>query len=104
MTALSPGASPPPVFNAILMVLGSLLQYGNDFAGFGVASRLRLLENRFAVGHDLEASALRRDQADFRFGKTSSYFRRQTGGAGLVRSNGAVFDADFHGSGNFSEK
>jgi hypothetical protein len=84
------------VFNAILIVLGSLLQYGDYFAWFRVSSDLRLLEDGLAIADDFETPALRRNESDLRIGKAATNFRRQTGSARFVASNSAVFDADVH--------
>src|SRR5687768_15990633 len=106
MTALRPGASPPPVDIAILIrvetVFGRCLsargaEKTHDFAGGRVASELRFLEHRVPVPLHFEAPATRRDQLDSRVGKRLTKLRRQTGGARLVASDGAVLDRDRHG-------
>jgi hypothetical protein len=62
-----------------------------------VTSDLRFLEDRISIANDLEAAAARWDQLNFRVGKSGLDLGRQTGGAWLVASDGAVFDAEFHG-------
>jgi hypothetical protein len=64
-----------------------------------VAARLRFLEDRRTVPYDLEASAARWNQRDLGVWKTLSDLGRQTDGPGLVASDGAVLDRDFHGRG-----
>jgi hypothetical protein len=54
------------------------------------------LVDRNAIAQNLESTAPRRNQHDLRFGKPLTNFGRQTGSAGFVVSNDAVFDRDLH--------
>jgi hypothetical protein len=73
-------------------------QQPHDFSGLRVPLQDRLLEDRRSIAHDLESAATRGDQPDVGIGEPLSDLRRQTGGAGLVVSNGAVLDRDLHWS------
>src|SRR3954464_9086156 len=95
MTALSPGASPPPVEMA-MRIRRSAFQKRDDFARVRVAAQLRFLEDRRAVARDLEASAARRLERDVHAREFLLQLGRQTDGPWLVASNGAVFDFDVH--------
>jgi len=54
------------------------------------------LEHRRSIDGDFKSSAARSDELDLRLGITIPHLSRQTGGSGLIVSNGAVFDFDFH--------
>src|SRR6476661_5576157 len=96
ITALSPGASPPPVDNAILIISRFRFQEGNNFAWLGMSAELGFLEDGLSIRDHFEAPTSRRDHLQFRLRKTLSNLCRQTGGTGFVVSDDAVFDADFH--------
>ena len=49
-----------------------------------------------AIAQHFESTALRRNQLDLRLRKALTNLGRQTGGAGFVVSNDAVFDRDLH--------
>lgn len=67
-----------------------------DLAGLSMTPELRLLEDRGAVGDDLESTAARGDKFDARVGKPLLDLGRQPGSPWFVASEGAVFDRDFH--------
>jgi hypothetical protein len=69
-----------------------------DFARPRVAVETRLLEDRLAVVHDLEASLAGGYQLHRRLRILAFDFGRQTGGPWLVVSKRAVFDRDSHGT------
>ena len=99
ITALRPGASPPPVEIAILTpVLLSLPGCPNQLhhlARLGVSLYLPFREDGRAVDTHLEHAPAALEQGD---GGTELPLElgRQTGGAGLVVSNHAVEDLDAH--------
>jgi hypothetical protein len=62
-----------------------------------VTPDLRFLEDGLSIAKNFEAAAARWNQLNFRVGESLLYLGCQTGGPGLVASDGAVFDADFHG-------
>jgi len=97
MTALSPGASPPPVEMAIFTsARGGFLDQTNDFARCGVPAGGFLGEHPFAVHFDVEDAARGFDELDLRVRKGAADLGRQTGGPGFVVSNDAVFDGYAH--------
>lgn len=61
-----------------------------------MSPEFRLFEDRLAVARDLEPSPARRLELDVGVGKNRPELGRQTGGPGLVASNGAILDFDFH--------
>jgi hypothetical protein len=61
-----------------------------------VPIELRLFKNRNAVEANFKASATGRDHLDDCIRPPILELSRQTGGSGLVVSNNAVFDRDFH--------
>jgi len=58
--------------------------------------KLRLLKDGHAIEADLEPTAARRDQLDFRIGPRFLELSRQPDGSGLIVSKRAVFDRDLH--------
>src|SRR5688500_8911035 len=99
MTALSPGASPPPVEMAMRMerrLQGLRGQQVENLAGLGVTSKLGLLKDGLSVVHDFEPPTARRDQLDLCRGKLLTNRGRQTDGPGFVVSYCAVFDRNAH--------
>jgi hypothetical protein len=72
------------------------LQKLDDLAADRVSPELRLLEDRPAVARDLESSTTGRLELDVGARKNRSELGRQTGGPGLVASNSAILDFDFH--------
>src|SRR5215831_10655436 len=101
MTALRPGASPPPVEMAILMralTVGDAtgLQQPNDFAGRGVALQFRFLEDRLPLVKHLEPPTAGRGQLDVGIGKSLANLGGQTGRPRFVVSHRAVFDPHAH--------
>jgi hypothetical protein len=58
----------------------------------------RFLVDRNTITCYLEPTSLRRNQVDVRCREALANLGRQTGGARLVVSDDAVFDADLHGS------
>ena len=93
MTALSPGASPPPVEMAIRIRMSALV--GPDPStspGVRVPPAGLLGEDQLAVDLDLEHAAGRGDQPDLGVGEGLLQLGRQTGGPGLVVSDDAVLD------------
>src|SRR5688572_32547670 len=100
MTALSPGASPPPVEMAMRMerrLQGLRGQQMENLAGLGVASKPRLLKDGLSVARHFEPPAARRYQLDLCRGKLLTNRGRQTDGPGFVVSYRAVFDGNAHG-------
>jgi prepilin-type N-terminal cleavage/methylation domain-containing protein len=73
-----------------------LLEKLDDLARLSVSMQLRFLENRRAVGSDLEPPTARRNQLNLRARPPVSELSRQTGSSGLIVSKRAVFDRDFH--------
>jgi hypothetical protein len=59
-------------------------------------AQLGFLEDWLAIHQHFESTSPRRDHLDLRAGEALLDLRRQTGGARLVVSNDAVFDADLH--------
>ena len=112
ITALSPGASPPPV-EIPIRVSGVLAkdrrsaaltpQQANDLARCCVSAKLRLLENRAAVSAHLEATTSRLNQFHSNVRERLTNLGRQTGGPRLVASNRAVLDGDGHCSKRWGE-
>src|SRR5688572_30002881 len=99
MTALSPGASPPPVEMAMRMerrLQGLRGQQMENLAGLGVTSQLGLLKDGLAVVHDFEPPTARRYHLDLCGGKLLTNRGRQTDGPGFVVSYRAVFDRNAH--------
>jgi len=97
MTALSPGASPPPVEIAIFTsARGGFLDEADDFARCRVSAECLLGEHALAVHLDLEDAAGGLDELDLRVRKGAADLGRQTGGPGFVVSNDAVFDGYTH--------
>src|SRR5207253_1791034 len=93
-TALRPGASPPPVVNAMRrmgLVIGSL-QLGPDLFPGGMPLGGFLRVDQLAIGRDLEDAALRLDQLDPGVRKLAFDLGLQPGGAREVVSHPAVFD------------
>ena len=105
MTALRPGASPPPVEIAIRKGTvrggkGSTEMGGNQpnhFSGLRMpAERLLGKHDRVIHGH-FKHTAARGSQSDLRLRPTIPQRGRQTDGPGLVISDGAEFDVQTHG-------
>jgi hypothetical protein len=61
-----------------------------------MAMQLGFLEQGDSVLRDLESTARAGYQGDLGIGELLADLGRQTGGPGLVASNGAVFDRDLH--------
>jgi hypothetical protein len=68
------------------------LKGGDDLARLSMTSNLRLLEDRHAVGDDLESTAARRDQLDLGIRKPLLDLGCQPGSPRFVASEGAVLD------------
>lgn len=112
MTALRPGASPPPVEMAILTTrnpgigtrnvnlspVAPLLDQAQDFARLGMPANRFLREHERPVHRDLEYPAGGFPELDRRVRVVLLELGGQTGRPGLIASNDAVFDADAHGS------
>ncbi len=102
MTALSPGASPPPVEMATRIALAlpaaSVGHQPEDLSGLRVSSQRLLGEHELAVNHDLEHAARRLDELHSGLRVRPLDLGRQTGGPGLVPSDDAVLDAHPHGT------
>src|ERR1041384_272317 len=99
MTALRPGASPPPVEIAIFNRSGlSRPDQPQHLPRLRVASDLFLGKHQLAVNRHVEDAAGGLDQLDLDAGNLPAKLRRQTGGAGLVVSNDAILDVDLHRS------
>src|SRR5262249_55117515 len=97
MTALSPGASPPPVEIAMRMS-GFAPDQSQYFSRLGVASECLLGENEAAVDGHLEQPARGLDEANLGVGKGLFQLSCQTGGSGLIVLDDAVLDRDEHGA------
>src|SRR5437660_12923924 len=96
MTALSPGASPPPVEMAIFTSTQGLLDQPQDLARLRMAAE-RLLGNHPAlVDFDFEHPARGLDQLHLGVGVGFANLGRQTGGPRFVVSDDAVLDRDVH--------
>ena len=96
MTALSPGASPPPVEMRDPHRGPGLVDEAQHFTRLRVAAELRLLEDRHAVEHDLEPAASGWTHGDLGAGMAFTNGSRQTDGTRFVVSNDAVLDRDVH--------
>jgi len=96
MTALRPGASPPPVEMAIRSLESFLPHQSNHFTGGGVAPHGPLGKDQRLVRRDVEDAAGRRNHLHFGIGKRVAQLSRQTGGSGLVVSDDAILDANAH--------
>src|SRR5215212_10453022 len=95
MTALSPGASPPPVEISIR----TSARRGNEAQNLPrlrVAPEGLLRERQASVHGDLEDAARGGHQPDLGVRKFALQLSRQTGGSRFVVSNDAVFDDDPH--------
>src|ERR1041385_7943938 len=97
MTALRPGASPPPVEIAIFNRSGlPRPDQPQHLPRLGVASDLLLGKHQLAVDRHVEDAAGGLDQLDLDAGNLPAKLRRQTGGAGLGVLNDAILDVDLH--------
>src|SRR6267143_4796731 len=96
MTALRPGASPPPVVMAIFTLTQGLLDQPQDLARLGVASQPFLGEDPAPVHLHLEYATRGLDELHFGVRVCLPNLGRQTGGPRLVVSNDAVFDGHVH--------
>src|SRR5688500_8447353 len=109
MTALSPGASPPPVEIATRIVSsgsGILLvtppaappvpDQTRDLSRLGMAAQRLLGEDQLLVRPDLEHAARGRNEANVASRKGLPQLGRQPGGPGLVVSGDAVLDRHVH--------
>src|SRR5881396_3222718 len=97
MTALSPGASPPPVEMAIFTsARGGFLDQADHFARCGMSAHRLFGEYALALHFDVEDPAGGLDELDLRVRKGAADLGRQTGGPGFVVSNDTVLDADAH--------
>jgi hypothetical protein len=96
MTALRPGASPPPVEMAIRSLESFLPHQRNHFAGGGMAPHGPLGKDRRIVRRDIEDAARGRYHLHLGIGKRLTQLSRQTGGSGLVVSDDAILDANPH--------
>src|SRR4051812_11132786 len=96
MTALSPGASPPPVEMAIRISGRSRFQQADDLPRTRMSPELRFLEDRLSVARHLEPSAPGGLQGNGCVRKLLLQLGRQTDGPWFVRSNGAILDFDVH--------
>lgn len=67
-----------------------------DLPGLGVTPQGSLGKDQLAVEFDLEGASGRIKQLDVTVRVRLSQLGRQTGGFGLVVSDDAVFDRDFH--------
>src|SRR5690349_8602686 len=104
MTALRPGASPPPVEIAIRILDSYLIpslprpsaNRSEHLARLCMATNGFLGEHWPIIYGDLESAARRRHQLYGGVGKLALQLSRQTGGAWLVVSNDAVLDEYTH--------
>ena len=104
MTALRPGASPPPVEMAILIaesrsliVAHVSLQQCRYLTRLGVSADCFLGEDEGAVDRNFERAPGRLLEAELRVRNRFLELGYQTGSPGSVVSDYAVFDGDMHG-------
>jgi hypothetical protein len=96
MTALRPGASPPPVEMAIRSLESFLPHQRKHFTGRGMTPHGPLGKDQRLIGRDIEDTAGRRNHLHLGVGKRFTQLSRQTGGSGLVVSDDAILDANAH--------
>src|SRR5947209_13633460 len=94
MTALRPGASPPPVEMAIFMSAQGLLDQPHHLARLRVPSQPLLGEHPAPVHFHLEYAARRLDELDVGVRVCLANLGRQTGGPRLIVSDDAILDGD----------
>ena len=95
MTALSPGASPPPVEMAIRISVRALDQR-QDLSRLRVPPERLLRKHQVTVHRHLEHPARRGHQPDLGVGDLRLQLSRQTGGSWLVVSDDAILDDHAH--------
>ena len=97
MTALSPGASPPPVVIATRTSgRQALLKQGDHLTGVGMALLTQFGEHQIALKRDLECPARGFDQTHLRVWPDRTNLGRQTGSSWFVVSDDAILNGNNH--------